>query len=31
VAVMRASAGQALSCLNGNKIKGRFFKVRKIS
>jgi ATP-dependent RNA helicase DbpA len=31
VAIMRASAGQALSCLSGNKIKGRFFKVRKIS
>jgi ATP-independent RNA helicase DbpA len=31
VAVMRASAAQALSCLSGNRIKGRFFKVRKIS
>jgi ATP-independent RNA helicase DbpA len=31
VAVMRACAAQALSCLIGNKIKGRFFKVRKIS
>jgi ATP-dependent RNA helicase DbpA len=31
VAVMRASAARALSCLSGNKIKGRFFKVRKIS
>jgi ATP-dependent RNA helicase DbpA len=31
VAVMKASAGQALTCLSGNKIKGRFFKVRKVS
>jgi ATP-dependent RNA helicase DbpA len=31
VAVLRGSAGQALNCLTGNKIKGRFFKVRKIS
>ena len=31
VAIMRASADQALACLGGNKIKGRFFKVRKIS
>ena len=31
VAIMRSSAAQALSCLSGNKIKGRFFKVRKIS
>ncbi|MBC8018739.1 MAG: ATP-dependent RNA helicase DbpA [Verrucomicrobia bacterium] len=31
VAIMRASAAQALSCLSGNKIKGRFFKVRKLS
>jgi ATP-dependent RNA helicase DbpA len=31
VAVMRASAAQALTCLSGNKIKGRFFKVRSIS
>jgi ATP-dependent RNA helicase DbpA len=30
-AIMRASAVQALSCLSGNKIKGRFFKVRMIS
>jgi ATP-independent RNA helicase DbpA len=30
VAVMRASAARALSCLTGNRIKGRFFKVRKI-
>jgi len=30
VAVMRASAARALSCLSGNRIKGRFFKVRKI-
>ena len=28
VAVMRQSAGAALSCLRGNRIKGRFFKVR---
>ena len=27
VAVMRTSANQALSCLSGNKIKGRYFKV----
>jgi ATP-independent RNA helicase DbpA len=31
VAIMRASAALALSCLSGNKIKGRFFKVRRIS
>ena len=31
VAIMRASAAQALSCLSGNKIKGRFFKVRRIT
>jgi ATP-independent RNA helicase DbpA len=31
VAIMRGSAAQALSCLSANKIKGRFFKVRKIS
>jgi len=31
VAVMRASAAQALACLMGNKIKGRFFKVREIA
>ena len=30
VAVMRASADQALTCLGRNKIKGRFFKVREI-
>src|SRR5450631_2405416 len=30
VAIMRASAAQALACLSVNKIKGRFFKVRKI-
>jgi ATP-independent RNA helicase DbpA len=30
VAVMRGSAAQALSCLSGNRIKGRFFRVRKI-
>lgn len=31
VAVMRHSVSQALTCLAGNRIKGRFFKVRKIS
>jgi len=31
VAIMRASAAQALSCLSGNRIKGRFFKIRKIN
>ncbi len=31
VAISRASAAQALSCLSANKIKGRFFKVRRIS
>jgi ATP-dependent RNA helicase DbpA len=31
VAVLRGSAAQALTCLTGNKIKGRFFKVRKMS
>jgi ATP-independent RNA helicase DbpA len=31
VAVSRTSAAQALCCLSGNKIKGRFFKVRKIT
>jgi ATP-dependent RNA helicase DbpA len=30
VAIMRASAGQALACLGKNRIKGRFFKVRSI-
>jgi ATP-dependent RNA helicase DbpA len=30
VAIQRSSVAQALSCLSGNKIKGRFFKVRKI-
>jgi ATP-dependent RNA helicase DbpA len=30
VAVVRASAARALTCLSGNKIKGRFFKVREI-
>ena len=30
VAVARASASRALACLGGNKIKGRFFKVREI-
>jgi ATP-independent RNA helicase DbpA len=31
VAIMRSSSDQALSCLSRNKIKGRFFKVRKIN
>jgi ATP-independent RNA helicase DbpA len=31
VAIMRASADQALVCLGRNRIKGRFFKVRSIS
>jgi len=31
VAIMRASAGQALACLGGNRIKGRFFKARSIA
>lgn len=30
VAIMRATAVQALACLSANKIKGRFFKVRQI-
>jgi ATP-dependent RNA helicase DbpA len=30
VAIVRSTADQALSCLSGNKIKGRFFKVRKL-
>lgn len=30
VAVRRASAGGALACLNRNRVKGRFFKVRKV-
>jgi ATP-independent RNA helicase DbpA len=30
VAAVRSCAGQALSCLERNKIKGRFYKVRKI-
>ncbi len=30
VAIMRSSAEQALGCLRGNKIKGRFYKVRKV-
>jgi ATP-independent RNA helicase DbpA len=29
VAITRQSAGAALSCLSGNRIKGRFFKVRR--
>jgi len=31
VAIVRASVDQALACLGRNKIKARFFKVRKIS
>jgi ATP-independent RNA helicase DbpA len=31
VAIARSSADQALTCLSGNKIKGRFFKVRKLN
>ena len=30
VAIMRSSLAQALACLGGNRIKGRFFKVRAI-
>jgi ATP-independent RNA helicase DbpA len=30
VAIVRASVTQALVCLGGSKIKGRFYKVRKI-
>ena len=30
VAIFRSNSGQALACLRGNKIKGRFYKVRKI-
>ncbi len=30
VAIARSSAAQALACLSGNKIKGRFFKVRTV-
>jgi len=30
VAIMRSSSEQALACLGRNRIKGRFFKVRKI-
>ncbi len=30
VAIVRASADQALACLRGNKVKGRFFKARRI-
>ncbi len=29
VAIMRQSCDQALSCLGGNRIKGRFFRVRR--
>jgi ATP-independent RNA helicase DbpA len=29
VAIMRQSIAQAMACLGGNRIKGRFFKVRK--
>ncbi len=31
VAIVRASADQALSCLTSNRIKGRFFKVRRFN
>jgi len=31
VAIQQGSAARALTCLSGNKIKGRFFKVRKVS
>ena len=31
VAIMRSSIDQALACLGRNRIKGRFFKVRRIS
>jgi ATP-independent RNA helicase DbpA len=31
VAIVRASAEQALTRLSGNKIKGRFYKVRKVT
>jgi ATP-independent RNA helicase DbpA len=31
VAIMRASAEQALACLGRNRIKGRFFKVRSVN
>jgi ATP-independent RNA helicase DbpA len=31
VAIMRLSCDQALACLGRNRIKGRFFKVRKIN
>ena len=30
VAIARSSAGQALACLGRDKIKGRFYKVRKV-
>ena len=30
VAIMRTSADLALTCLGGNKIKGRFYKVRRV-
>jgi ATP-independent RNA helicase DbpA len=30
VAISRASADQALACLRANKVKGRFFKARRI-
>jgi len=30
VAIMRGSAVQALACLSGNRIKGRFFKARQV-
>ena len=31
VAIKQGSAAQALTCLSGNKIKGRFFKVRQVN
>ena len=30
VAIMRQSVAQALDCLGGNRIKGRFFRVRRV-
>jgi ATP-independent RNA helicase DbpA len=30
VAIVRSSVDQALACLGRNKIKGRFYKVRRI-
>jgi ATP-independent RNA helicase DbpA len=31
VAIVRASVEQALACLGSNKIKGRFYKVRRVA